>query len=301
MNWLSFIVVFSFAALSIYAYLYHLFRNEAPVTRDAFPGYALDVRTTPSESIKQATEAKSSSRSIDLTHFVRQRVGFRPRLQTYLIDWAAIYLGVVLAGILGGVMIVLMQKIMNASWTNAGSFEYLNELWYILKDRIERENLLVDHPKEVFDRHIVVLGAIAAMLLARTLLPFIFMIWEGLTGAALGKRMRRIRIQRADGGPALTDRLLLRAAIKYTPSWFGLAALLMGLQDNASISINGWELLSTLSWIAFLILIGGGYGILIESWQTAHDWAAGTAVFPEERSIKAATVCPEGYRLPSTP
>jgi uncharacterized RDD family membrane protein YckC len=116
-----------------------------------------------------------------------------------------------------------------------------------------------------------IFGAVVAFGVGVSLISIAFMVWEGLTGAALGKRLLHIRIRAADGSPAPTDRLLLRAGIKYSSRVCSLAGLLLGS-----------SLISSVGTLAGLVVFFGCLLVLGQARQALHDLAAGTAVYPDE-------------------
>ena len=61
-----------------------------------------------------------------------------------------------------------------------------------------------------------ILGAIVGMAIGICLMSVIWLIWEGLTGAALGKMLLKIRIKSADGSDPTSVQLSRRAATKYS-------------------------------------------------------------------------------------
>lgn len=112
-------------------------------------------------------------------------------------------------------------------------------------------------------------GAMAGFLFGYGLLNVVWIIWEGLTGAALGKMILRIRIKSADGQMAPTSQLLTRAAVKYSP---GLLNLLAMVTD-----IGAFAKLASLAGFAIFI---GCFFVLGDAKQALHDMAAKTAVYP---------------------
>lgn len=126
-----------------------------------------------------------------------------------------------------------------------------------------------------------VFGAFGALMVAMPLISLGFFFWEGLTGAALGKRILKIRVRTADGHPAATDKLLLRAALKHSPQLIRLIALVPFLLSigYASMIIGGvTNLVATLAGLAIFI---GCFLVLTDKRQALHDMAADTAVYPE--------------------
>ena len=112
------------------------------------------------------------------------------------------------------------------------------------------------------------MGALAGMALGAPLLGIAFAIWEGLTGAALGKMLLKVRIKSDDGRPAGTGKLLTRAAVKYSGSLLGLLA-----------AISGVAVIGTLGSLTGLVIFVGFFFVLGQAQQAFHDMIAKTAVY----------------------
>jgi uncharacterized RDD family membrane protein YckC len=120
------------------------------------------------------------------------------------------------------------------------------------------------------------LGALMGAGLGTYLVGLIWTIWEGLTGAALGKRVLNIRIKADDGSPADVDKLISRAAIKNIGLLCGLVSSLLGIQLIGSIG----------NLAAFVIFIGCFF-VLGDKRQAFHDMIAKTAVYPTATAVTA--------------
>jgi uncharacterized RDD family membrane protein YckC len=113
-----------------------------------------------------------------------------------------------------------------------------------------------------------VFAAIAGAVLGIELVGLVWIIWEGLTGQALGKLLLKIRIKAADGSNAGVDKLLTRAAIKYSSTLLGLLAGLTGIAA-----------LNSLGSLAGLVIFVGCFFVLGQNRQAIHDMLAKTAVY----------------------
>ena len=102
-------------------------------------------------------------------------------------------------------------------------------------------------------------------------LSVLFIFWEGLTGAALGKRLLRIRVKGASGVPAGYKVLFARAVIKYV-SW-----IFTGL-----MFITGAKWLENVSLVTWIIMILGSLLVLRKNKLALHDLLAKTAVYPNK-------------------
>jgi uncharacterized RDD family membrane protein YckC len=113
-----------------------------------------------------------------------------------------------------------------------------------------------------------IVGAIAGAMLGMGLLQIGFAIWEGLTGQALGKMLLKIRIKAADGSVAGKDKLLTRAAAKYSNSLLTVLGALTGI-----------GIISQLGSLVGLVIFVGCFFVLGQKRQALHDLIAKTAVF----------------------
>lgn len=120
------------------------------------------------------------------------------------------------------------------------------------------------------------------MMIGTLVFRCVFMVWEALTGATLGKRMLKLRIQAADGRLPAANKLWLRALIKYSPSVLQLVGMPLGLLGLGAAAAMVSGLLSFASWIAALVVFVGCFFVLGEARMALHDMAAGTAVFTDE-------------------
>jgi uncharacterized RDD family membrane protein YckC len=112
------------------------------------------------------------------------------------------------------------------------------------------------------------LGALAGAAIGIGLMSLGWIIWEGLTGQALGKMLLKIRIKKEDGTDAGKDKLLTRAAVKYSNSLLSLIGSLTGI---AAITKVGS--------LAGLVIFVGCFFVLGQKRQAIHDLIAKTAVF----------------------
>lgn len=113
-----------------------------------------------------------------------------------------------------------------------------------------------------------IFGAIAGAMLGMGLLQLGFAIWEGLTGQALGKMLLKIKIKMADGSEAGKDKLLTRAAAKYSNSLLTVLGTLTGISA-----------ISQLGSLAGLVIFVGCFFVLGQNRQAIHDMIAKTAVY----------------------
>lgn len=112
------------------------------------------------------------------------------------------------------------------------------------------------------------LGALAGAERGVHLLSLVWIVWEGLTGAALGKTLLKIRAKSEDGTRATPDKLFLRAALKYSGSLLRLIAGLTGI-----------TFIGSLGHLAGLLIFVGCFFVLGEKRQAFHDMLAKTAVY----------------------
>lgn len=113
-----------------------------------------------------------------------------------------------------------------------------------------------------------IFAAVAGAALGIAVLGVVWLIWEGLTGQALGKMLLKIRIKSEDGTNAGVDKLLTRAAIKHSNELLGL----IGALTHISIFNN-------LASLAGLVIFIGCFFVLGQSRQALHDKLAKTAVY----------------------
>lgn len=111
-------------------------------------------------------------------------------------------------------------------------------------------------------------GAAVGMAVGPALLGVVWMLWEGWTGAALGKLVFKIRIKSDDDTPGDRGKLLRRAALKNSSYLLGLLA-----------SISGVEALGFISFLAGIAVFFGCFLVLGQARQGLHDKLVGTAVF----------------------
>ncbi|MCY3020774.1 MAG: RDD family protein [Planctomycetota bacterium] len=112
------------------------------------------------------------------------------------------------------------------------------------------------------------IGAAAGFALGVALVSPLYSLWEGLTGAAAGKRFLGIMIANADGSRASVLRLMGRYLIKKSY----VILLLMGL-------VLGSSGLRGLCALAGLAIFAGCFFVLSAHRQALHDKLARTAVF----------------------
>ena len=90
-----------------------------------------------------------------------------------------------------------------------------------------------------------VLGALAGLVLGIFAAAAIFIIWEGLTGAAAGKRILGMQVKSEDGSTASIGQLLLRTTVKNVYVLVGLIAGLISVAtgmdgiDTLAELVNG--------------------------------------------------------------
>ena len=175
------------------------------------------------------------------------RIGFGQRFGAYLIDLVVILVGGAILGfVLGGVIGAGTGAAVGADGDVEGSSAAGGALGGIM-------------------------GAIIGMAVGIGLMSLIWVIWEGLTGAALGKMLLKIRIKSADGATAPTGQLMGRAAAKYSGSLLGLLAALTGV-----------AMLSTLGLLLSFAVFVGCFFTLGQAKQAFHDMIAKTAVYPNQ-------------------
>lgn len=168
------------------------------------------------------------------------RVGFGTRLGAAIIDCIAILVaGAILGAVLGGVFGVGVGA---AAGGGAGEAAAVGGIF----------------------------GMFLGAALGVHLLSVGWIVWEGVTGAALGKRILKIRIKSDDAAAGTPQKLLLRAAVKYSGSLLGLLA-----------ALTGASALHQLSSLAGLAIVVGCFFVLGQNRQGFHDMIAKTAVYPE--------------------
>lgn len=111
-------------------------------------------------------------------------------------------------------------------------------------------------------------GAVAGAIIGMMLVSLGWVVWEGLTGQALGKKLLKIRIKMADGTDAGKDKLLTRAAVKYSKTLLGLIGWLTGI-----------SIIDNIASLAGLIVFVGCFFVLGQKRQAIHDLIAKTAVY----------------------
>jgi uncharacterized RDD family membrane protein YckC len=177
---------------------------------------------------------------------VMEPVGFGKRFAASLIDIVLIVIGgMILGGVLGGMLGTAGGAVMGAA---------------------EEDPEMMAVGAGIGG----VFGAIAGMGLGIGAAGIIFLIWEGLTGAAAGKLILGIRIKNADGSPAPVGQLIGRSAVKQIASVLTLTA-----------SVTGISVLSTIGGFAGLIILLGFFCVLGANRQALHDMIVKTAVYPK--------------------
>ncbi|HMC12603.1 MAG TPA: RDD family protein [Pirellulaceae bacterium] len=175
---------------------------------------------------------------------MNERIGFGQRLLAYLIDWITIgVVGGILGSILGGMLGFGAGGAAAASGAAGSDAAAAGAL-------------------------VGIMGAIAGAAIGMGILSIGWVVWEGLTGQALGKKLLKIRIKAADGSVAGPDKLFTRAAIKYI-------YLLMGLIGG----LTGINIINQLGSLAGLVVFVGCFFVLGQNRQALHDIVAKTAVF----------------------
>jgi uncharacterized RDD family membrane protein YckC len=170
---------------------------------------------------------------------MEERIGLGSRLGAAIIDAVCVYsLGVILGGILGG-----------AFGAGAGA----------LATEGAAEGAAGGG----------ILGAILGAAFGILVLGLVWIVWEGITGAALGKRLLKIRIKSEDGSPGNLDKLIARAAIKNIAVLCGFAAAMLGI-----------GLIANLGNLAAFAIFVGCFFVLGDKRQAFHDMLTKTAVYP---------------------
>jgi len=175
-----------------------------------------------------------------------ERIGFGRRLAAEIIDAIVISTGgAVLGAVLGGVLGSALGAGAGATSTDPGNVAIGGAVGGLF-------------------------GALAGMILGIFLMATVVAIWEGLTGAALGKLALGIKIKAADGNPASVPRLLARSLLKHIGQVLGLVAIFTGVEAiNTVGNVGMWVVI-----IGCLLVIGSQK-------QALHDMVAGTAVYPK--------------------
>lgn len=169
---------------------------------------------------------------------MQERIGFGPRLLAAIIDGVVIMvLGGILGFVLGGVFGVGAGAAISGGEPGSAAVGGF-------------------------------FGALVGARLGMLLLSLVWIGWEGLTGAALGKTLLKIRAKSDDGATATPDKLFLRAAVKYSGTLLGLIAFIPGL-----------AIFNRLSSLVGLVIFVGCFLVLGEKRQAFHDMIAKTAVY----------------------
>jgi uncharacterized RDD family membrane protein YckC len=126
------------------------------------------------------------------------------------------------------------------------------------------------------------LGAIVMAPVGVAVLGLVWILWEGLTGAALGKLALGIRIRNADGTPASPGKLLARAGVKFSYTLIKLVAVVLVIVNISMISFS--DTLDTVAKVCGLIVFIGCFLALGSGKQALHDMLVGTAVYPAKSS-----------------
>jgi uncharacterized RDD family membrane protein YckC len=195
-----------------------------------------------------------------------ERVGFGPRLAAQLIDGVAIVMGGLVAAMIGALLGI------GAGATFASEFSKgltpppgVKPAPAQVKQSREAQELMKS-AGGVFGG---IFGGLVAFGFGMNVMGLGFFLWEAQTGAALGKRLLKIRIRSENGGPAEPQQLYLRSAFKYSARLISLVALIPGL-----------GLLGFFSPLAGFVVFVGCFFVLAEARQALHDMAAKTAVYP---------------------
>jgi uncharacterized RDD family membrane protein YckC len=194
-------------------------------------------------------EVSERPRSADRSLVLFERVGFGPRFAARLVDFAVVLAGGVAAALIGMAL---------GFGTGAA-----------LGSELSHMSSQKDEMKWIGGLFGSIFGGLVAFALGSNLLGLGFMIWEAQTGAALGKRLLKIRIKADNGATADPQQLYLRSALKYSPYLLALAGLIPGL-----------SLLGVLSMLAGVVIAFGCLLVLGLDRQALHDMAAKTAVYP---------------------
>jgi len=113
-----------------------------------------------------------------------------------------------------------------------------------------------------------IVGGVAGFVIGIRFVAIVYGLWEGLTGAAAGKRAMGIRIANENGSRATTEALMTRYAIKNMNFMLFIACALLGIGALDSIG----KLAGSITFIGCFFVLG-------EKRQAFHDTLAKTAVF----------------------
>jgi uncharacterized RDD family membrane protein YckC len=217
------------------------------------------ISATPSPRMPAAPVSREAARPLQRL----ERVGFGRRLGAQLIDSGVIALGAILIGIIGTLLGAGAGKKLAS-----GADAQVQAVPGAPMAPAQRQQL-----KEASGMLGAVFGGffggMFALMLGLYGLGTGFMVWEGLTGAALGKRILGIRICAEDGTTAVPDKLLLRTGIKYSAFLLGMVGL-----------VPLFGMVGALAPLASLVVFIGCWFVLGEKRQAFHDMAAHTAVYP---------------------
>ena len=111
------------------------------------------------------------------------------------------------------------------------------------------------------------LGSFLGAALGPFFMQMFLMVCEGLSGKTPGKMLLSLRVANADRSPASIGSLILRAAVKHSPTWLTLAAVITGVGALGSVSM-----------VIGVVLFFGLLAIFGASRQTLYDMVAGTTV-----------------------
>jgi len=172
---------------------------------------------------------------------MNERIGFGLRLVASLIDWIVIgIVGSIVGSFVGGMLGGSVGALAGAAVDETAAGGALGGI----------------------------MGAVGGAIIGISLVSLVWMIWEGLTGQALGKMLLKIRVKSADGSIAGVDRLLTRAAIKHISSILQLVAAATGIR-----------LIGNLGSLAGFVIFVGCFFVLGQNRQALHDILAKTAVY----------------------
>jgi uncharacterized RDD family membrane protein YckC len=188
-----------------------------------------------------------------------ERIGFGRRLGAEIIDAILILIGgAILGAVLGGVLGSTLGAGMGATSSEPEGAAIGGALGGLF-------------------------GALAGMFLGILLMAIIVAVWEGLTGAALGKRALGIKIKSDDGSPAPVPQLLARSLVKHNGQVLGLVSIATGVEAIDTAGDVGNSIMA----IGCLLVIGSKK-------QAFHDMFAGTAVFPKDKAVPVEEHISEG-------
>ena len=110
-------------------------------------------------------------------------------------------------------------------------------------------------------------GSLFGAIIGPLCMQLVLMVVEGLTGSSPGKVLLGMTVANADGSTRRTGPLVMRAAVKHSPSWLIIVA-----------TFTGVSVLMLVGQLASLVLFFGLFAIFGQNRQTLYDMIAGTEV-----------------------